>query len=92
MQKRVEFTRVSTKGQIVLPLSVRRNLKIEEGNILAVAGTKKGAIVLKKIDTEIPKEDLKTLKSLEKAWKEIEEGKYKKFKSMKAFFEYLRRH
>ena len=87
---RLELTRVSTKGQVVLPQSVRKELKIKPGTILAVSETKRGFIVLKKMDN-IPKEDMETLKGLEKAWKDIEEGKYRKFKSKKATLEFLRR-
>lgn len=32
---------------------------------------------MKKIDTKIKAEDLKTLKLIEEAWKDIEEGRYK---------------
>ena len=75
---RMEFTRVSTKGQIVLPQSVRKDLKIKAGTILAVSETKKGFIVLKRIENPILREDLETLRKVEESWNDIEKGNYKK--------------
>lgn len=71
-----ELTRVSSKGQVVIPTDVRKRLKVEEGSILAVTA-KKDMIVMKKLDTKMKAEDLRTLKLVEEAWKDIEEGRYK---------------
>lgn len=47
----IETTRLSSKGQIVIPLSLRRQLKIKEGmQFLAIA--RGDAIILKKISEE----------------------------------------
>ncbi|MBI2547093.1 MAG: AbrB/MazE/SpoVT family DNA-binding domain-containing protein [Candidatus Aenigmarchaeota archaeon] len=71
-----ELTRASSKGQIVIPTNVRKKLNIKEGSTFAVT-SKKNIIVLKKLDTKIKPEDLRTLKLLEEAWKDIENGRYK---------------
>ena len=71
-----ELTRASSKGQVVIPTNLRKRLNIKEGSVFAVT-SKKDMIVLKKLDTKIKAEDLKTLKLLEEAWEDIEKGRYK---------------
>ena len=71
-----ELTRASSKGQIVIPSAIRKKLSIKEGSTFAVT-SKKDMIVLKKLDTKVRVEDLKTLKLIEEAWKDIENGRYK---------------
>jgi len=71
------LTRISSKGQLVIPQNIRTEMKIKEGNVFAVLAPKKNTLILKKIESQISKEDLETLRGLEKAWKQIEEGKYK---------------
>ena len=72
----VGITKASSKGQIVIPEDIRKRLKINKGSVFAVT-SKKGMIVMRKIDTKMSKADLKTLKGLEEAWKDIKNGKYK---------------
>ena len=84
-----EITRASSKGQIVIPTDVRKKLNIKEGSIFAVT-SKRDMIVLKKLDTRIKPEDLRTLKLLEDAWEDIEKGKYKTY-SKGAFFKELKK-
>ncbi|MBS3085242.1 AbrB/MazE/SpoVT family DNA-binding domain-containing protein [Candidatus Pacearchaeota archaeon] len=48
----MEITKISSKGQIVIPLKIRNQLKIDEGSILAV-DTAKDMVVLKKIDVDL---------------------------------------
>lgn len=84
-----ELTRASSKGQIVIPNDVRKKLNIRKGSVFAVT-SKKDMIVLKKLNTKIKAEDLKTLKLIEEAWKDIEEGKYKIY-STKEFFKELKK-
>ena len=72
MAKRVqgiEFTRASSKGQIVIPTKIRKKLDIREGSVLAVA-TEKDMIVLKKVESSLSAEDLKSLRLVEEAWKD----------------------
>ncbi len=79
-----ELTKASSKGQIVIPSAVRRKLGIKRGSVFAVSA-RNDMIVLKKLETEIKPEDLKTLKRLEEAWQDIEQGRYKVY-SKRAFF------
>jgi len=84
-----ELARVSSKGQIVIPTDIRKKFNIKEGNVFAVT-SKKNMIALKKLDTEINPEDLRTLKLLEEAWKDIEDGRYNVY-SKEAFFKELKK-
>ncbi len=81
-----ELTKISSKGQVVIPTEFRKKLGIKEGSIFAVS-TKKNMIVLKKLDAKIDAEDLRTLKLVEEAWKDIEEGRFKKMPIDKFFKE-----
>jgi len=78
-----ELTRASSKGQIVIPSIVRRQLGIKKGSVFAVSASK-DMIVLKRLETGMKAEDLKTLKRIEEAWNDIEKGRYKVY-SRKAF-------
>jgi AbrB family looped-hinge helix DNA binding protein len=91
MKKRVqemEFTRASSKGQIVIPTKIRKKFDIREGSVLAVAA-ENGMIVLKKVESGLSAEDLKTLKLVEEAWKDIESGRYRT-REKEAFFKELK--
>jgi len=48
----VEFTKLSSKGQVVIPQDIRDDMKLKPGTPLAVI-EKKGVILLKRI--EMPK-------------------------------------
>ena len=84
-----ELARASSKGQIVIPSDIRKKLSIKEGSTFAVT-SKKDMIVLKKLDTKMRPEDLKTLKLLEEAWEDIEKGRYKVY-SKEDFFKELKK-
>ncbi len=92
MKKQVqalEFTKASSKGQIVIPTKIRKKFDIREGSVLAVAA-QKDMIVLKKVEAGLSADDLKSLKLVEEAWKDIEEGRYSvRYKD--AFFKELKR-
>lgn len=45
----VEFTKLSSKGQVVIPQDIRRELHLKEGTPFAVE-VQKGTILLKKIE------------------------------------------
>jgi AbrB family looped-hinge helix DNA binding protein len=79
-----ELTKVSSKGQIVIPTVVRRKLGIKRGSVFAVSAMR-DLIVLKKLETGIKSEDLRTLKLIEEAWEDVERGRYKIYPK-KAFF------
>lgn len=48
----VNITKISSKGQIVIPQELREKLKLEEGNLILISDTN-NTIFLKKI--ELPK-------------------------------------
>jgi len=76
----IELTRISSKGQVVIPLEIRKKMKLNDGETLAVSA-RDDLIVLKKIKDPVEKEDLRTLIEIKDAWKEIQEGKFKRMKS-----------
>ena len=71
-----EITKMSSKGQIVIPKGIREKIKVKTGSVFAMT-TYNGMIVLKKLDSDMKSEDLRTLGLLEEAWEDIEKGKYK---------------
>ena len=83
-----EFTKTSSKGQIVIPSNIRRKLKIGNGSLLAVT-TQDDLIVLKKVNSKISSADMKTLKLIEEAWKDLDKGNYK-VRSKEDFFKEYR--
>jgi AbrB family looped-hinge helix DNA binding protein len=84
-----DLTRISSKGQIVIPLKIRTKLGIKRGGLFAVlARPKTGLVVLKKIDSESLSVDLKLFREVEKAWEEIELGRVRKA-TTKRFLEEL---
>ncbi|MCC7572457.1 MAG: AbrB/MazE/SpoVT family DNA-binding domain-containing protein [Candidatus Methanofastidiosum sp.] len=70
-----EFTRVSSKGQIVIPKDIRDNLDIKEGDLLA-AVSEENFIILKKIDPKITEEEKVLLKRIKESWDSIDRGDY----------------
>ncbi|MBI2109819.1 AbrB/MazE/SpoVT family DNA-binding domain-containing protein [Candidatus Woesearchaeota archaeon] len=72
-----ELTKVSSKGQLVIPKDIRKHLKIKEGDVFATTSADYNLIILKKIKNPILKKDLILLKDIEEAWKEIEQGRCK---------------
>lgn len=89
MSNETMFTTVSSRGQIVIPNKVRKKLDIKDGNVFMIT-EKKGLIVLKKVDQELSQDDIKTLKSIHEAWREIESGKGGKAKTSKFFMEFAK--
>jgi len=51
----MEITKISSKGQIVIPLKIRSELGINEGSVVAVE-MMNDMIVLKKIDVDLVKQ------------------------------------
>jgi AbrB family looped-hinge helix DNA binding protein len=84
-----ELTRLSSKGQIVIPTSIRKKLSIKEGEYLAVSA-EKDMLVMKKLDAKMKPEDLKTLKLIQEAWEDMEKGRYKVY-PVKEFFKELKK-
>ena len=78
----VEFqiTKMSSKGQVVIPVDLREDFN--EGDRIMVIRNQ-DQIILKKADKfdKQLEEDLMIAKRVENAWKEIEQGKFKKMSS-----------
>jgi len=72
----------------VIPHKIRRKFGIKEGSVLAVAA-QNDLIVLKKIEPGLSAADLKSLRLVEEAWKDIEAGRYSS-RSKKAFLKELK--
>lgn len=72
-----ELTRVSSKGQLVIPTDIRKQLRIHEGDVFAAASFDHNLMILKKIKNPLLKKDIAIVKDVEKAWEEIESGKCK---------------
>ena len=67
----MEVTKLSTKGQIVIPEEYRRDLEVGTAFIVT---RKDDLIVLKKV-AGLTEEEKKELKELNRIWKDIDEGK-----------------
>ena len=72
----INVTRISSKGQIVIPRDMRDDLKEGDELIIIKDGDR---IVLKKTEkvSEQMKEDLEFAKRTEEAWKRYEKGQFK---------------
>lgn len=71
-----EFVKLSSKGQIVIPASMRHDFK-EGDKLILIRNEDK--IILEKASalSEKLKEDLEFARRTEEAWKQIEQGKCK---------------
>ena len=81
----INITRMSSKGQIVIPIEMRKDIKVGEKLIVIRKGD---TILLKKagkLDANL-KEDLEFARRTEEAWKRYDRGE---FKSMQ-FDEFLK--
>jgi AbrB family looped-hinge helix DNA binding protein len=74
------LTKLSSKGQVVIPKEIREKLNLREGTPLTIEATDTGLVVIKEIKSPIDDEDLKALKELNEAWGRIERGEYRKAK------------
>jgi len=82
----IGITRMSSKGQIVIPLDMRENIK-EGEKLVIIEGN--GKLILKKaseIDENF-QEDLEFAKRTEEAWQRIEAGEFVSVDSEKLFEE-----
>ncbi|MEK6860445.1 MAG: AbrB/MazE/SpoVT family DNA-binding domain-containing protein [Nanoarchaeota archaeon] len=76
----IALTKMSSKGQIVIPIELRKGIK--EGETLMVIKND-NQLILKKA-TELDKkmkEDLEFAKRTEEAWKRYEKGEFKSLKA-----------
>lgn len=72
---KIDITRLSSKGQVVIPAEMRRNLKEGDKLVIIENGDQ---LILKKADKfdENLKEDLEFARRTEEAYKRIEAGEY----------------
>ena len=70
----IDITKMSSKGQVVIPKEMRKNIK--EGEKLIIIQNK-DQIIMKKANklSKNLREDLEFARRTEEAWKRIEEGK-----------------
>ncbi len=61
----VETTKMSSRGQIVIPQDIRDELNAKEGTVFAVIGSKE-TIILKKLETPSKEGLIKELESIAK--------------------------
>ena len=76
MHMEVAITKMSSKGQVVIPLEMRGNIK--EGDKLVIIQDKDRLIMKKATKlSENLKEDLEFARRTEEAWKRYEKGEFK---------------
>jgi len=66
----MNITKISSKGQIVIPQEIRNELKINKGSVLAIEKIK-NLVVIKKIDNDL-------IKQFEQGLKDLKSGKLKR--------------
>jgi len=59
----MEITKLSSKGQIVIPLKFRNELEMNEGTVIAI-DKMKDMIIIKKIDTDLVNQFKRSLEDL----------------------------
>lgn len=74
--EKMQISRVSSKGQLVIPQEIRDRAHLKEGSMVAVASYG-SLVVLKKLDKLVSDADLQSLKLVDEAWDDIEHGRYK---------------
>lgn len=67
----MKITKLSTRGQIVIPEEMRNNMKI--GTAFVV--TKKDDLIILKKIKGLTKQEMEEMKELDKIWEEIDTGK-----------------
>jgi bifunctional DNA-binding transcriptional regulator/antitoxin component of YhaV-PrlF toxin-antitoxin module len=67
----MQITKLSSKGQIVIPESIRSNMKIGTSFIVSKQGS---LIILKEVEG-LTSEEIEEAKELDKIWQTIDEGK-----------------
>jgi len=78
----VAITKISSKGQIVIPSNMRKDITVGEEFLIIKEGDK---LLMKKVTelTKQLKEELLFAKRVEKAWKTYEKGKFKSLSANK---------
>ena len=78
----MEITKLSTKGQIVIPEEIRKDIK---SGTAFIVSRQNDLIILKKVEG-LTKQEMKEMKELDKIWKDIDSGKCESY-TEKEFFE-----
>lgn len=60
-----EITKISSKGQVVIPLKIRNDLGINKGSVLAVEKMN-DLVILKKIDVDLIRQFKNSLEDVKK--------------------------
>lgn len=81
----MDTTKLSTKGQIVLPEELRKGIEVGTAFIIT---KQDDLIILKKVEG-LTEEEKKEMKELNKIWKEIDSGKCKSY-TEKEFFKKIK--
>jgi len=68
----MELTKISSKGQIVIPQKMRVELDMEEGVIIGIEKVK-DLIIIKKVDNEL-------VNQIKRSLEDIKHGRIKKWK------------
>ena len=63
MENKIEIAKISSRGQIVIPIKIRNQLKINESSVMAIDTTNE-MIILKKIDVDLIKQFKNSLSDL----------------------------
>ena len=69
----MEITKISSKGQIVIPLKIRNELEITEGSVVAIEKMK-DLVAIKKIDSEL-------MDQVKRSLEDIKHGRIKEWKN-----------
>ncbi len=67
----MKITRLSTRGQIVIPEEIRKNMGVGTAFIVT---RKDDLIILKKVEG-LTKQEMQEMQELDKIWKEIDAGR-----------------
>ena len=70
-EQMAQLTKVTSKGQVVIPSEIRKDLKLEEGSQLVVSRIG-GMILMKKVPLPDPKKELEELR---KKWSKLAKEK-----------------
>ena len=66
----MEITKISSKGQIVIPLKIRNELGIDEGSMVAIEKVNDMAVI-KKMDTDL-------IEQIKRSLEDIKHGRIKR--------------
>ena len=81
----MEITKLSTKGQIVIPESFRKDM---DSGTAFIVSKQNDLIILKKVEG-LTKQEMEEMKELDKIWKEIDGGKCESY-TEKDFFKKMK--